>query len=123
MPQLTLEFSKNIFEKNGMVSLLTQCHQFIAETLPTDIMGCKSRAIEHTCYCVGDGEANNAFVHVTLKVLPGRNSETLALLGNGIMEILADYFAESAKTHQLQITLEIDELPQTYFKMAFGMSS
>ncbi|MEO8400318.1 MAG: hypothetical protein ABI597_00805 [Gammaproteobacteria bacterium] len=47
MPQLILEFSSNIVEKNNFDNLFKGCHSILEKILPTDIESCKSRTIEH----------------------------------------------------------------------------
>ena len=118
MPQLILEYSGNIIEKNNLPNLLLKCHQVLTDNLPTEIAGCKSRAVQRDTFCVGDGSPNHAFVHVNLQVLPGRSLEVLQKVGNHLMQALKDYFAESLKKFKLQLTIEISELPKTYFKYA-----
>jgi len=81
MPQLILEFSSNILEKNNLVTLFQECHSILEKKLPTDIDSCKSRAIECHDYYIGNGEPNNAFVHISLKIMPGRSLDTLKKCG------------------------------------------
>ena len=116
MPQLILEHSSNILEKNIVFTALKKINIFLNETLPTDLSSCKSRAVEYDTYCIGNGDKNNAFIHVNLKVMPGRNVDKLNEVGNGLIYILKECFCESAQSLNLQITLEIDELKTTYFK-------
>jgi len=116
MPQLTLEFSSNLLEKNNLTNLFKQCHTILSETLPTQLSSCKSRAIKCKRYVVGDGHPDNAFVHINLKVLPGRTLEKRNILGEKIMETLKQFFSDSINKLNLQITLEIMELQPTYFK-------
>lgn len=118
MPQLRLEYSANVLEKNNMTQLFEACHKTLVEILPTDIKTCKSRAIECESFYVGDGNPKNAFVHVALKVLPGRDAEVLKKVGEVIMDILKNYFSQSLQAFNLQITLEVMELEKTYFKVA-----
>ncbi|VVC76387.1 5-carboxymethyl-2-hydroxymuconate Delta-isomerase [Aquicella siphonis] len=118
MPHLTLEFSDNILEKENLSVLFQQCHELLAQTLPTQISGCKSRALEYKNFYIGDGGTMNAFVHADLKVLPGRPEDLLINAGENIMEILKSHFTESRSKLQLQITLEISALEKTYFKFA-----
>jgi 5-carboxymethyl-2-hydroxymuconate isomerase len=118
MPQLTLEYSSNIIEKTNLVSLLKSCHELIASELPANIASCKSRAMERDVYCVGDGNLQNAFVHLTLNVLPGRDEAARTRVGEKLLALLKDYFSRSLASLQLQITVELDELPKTYFKFA-----
>lgn len=117
MPQLTLELSDNVLEKHDLNNLFQRCHLILAEILPTSIESCKSRAIEHTAYYIGNGAANNAFVHVNLKIMAGRSYDTQNTAGLEVMELLKSHFAKSLATLNLQITLEIDELQKTYYKI------
>jgi 5-carboxymethyl-2-hydroxymuconate isomerase len=117
MPHLLLEFTSNIFEKDNIANLLQKCHSILVNTLPTEIESCKSRAIEHTLYSIGNGDPNNAFVHVSLKILPGRSTETLSKTSEHIMDLLKRHFHESSNKLNLQLTLEIMELQKTYFKI------
>ncbi|MDQ2993548.1 MAG: 5-carboxymethyl-2-hydroxymuconate Delta-isomerase [Pseudomonadota bacterium] len=118
MPQLVLEFSANITEKNTMNILFSECHTALATMLPAELASCKSRAYESSFFCVGDGRKDNAFVHVALKVLTGRSVETLNRVGEHLLTILKRYFAQSSHDLNLQISLEIMELENTYFKSA-----
>ncbi len=118
MPHTSLEYSANIIEKNNLSDVLKKINKFLSETLPTELFSCKSRAVECGVYCVGDGDPNNAFVHVNLKVMPGRSVDKLNDVGNGVMDVLKKYFLESAQQLNLQITIEIDELQKTYFKLS-----
>jgi 5-carboxymethyl-2-hydroxymuconate isomerase len=116
MPQLLLEMSSNVKEQENINHLLQACHAILADRLPTDLASCKSRAIIYDTYCVGDGNSNNALVNLTIKILTGRTQETLTSIGNSIMAILKNYFIKSLQELNLQITIEISELPQTYLK-------
>ena len=116
MPQLILEYSSNVIETDKLQSLFRNFHALMAERLPTDIHTCKSRAIECETYLVGQCQSENAFIHVSLKVLPGRSQETLRAVGDEMMQMMAHHFSVSAKRLKLHMTMEISEL-QTYFKM------
>jgi 5-carboxymethyl-2-hydroxymuconate isomerase len=117
MPQLILEFSSNIVEKNNLANLFQEFHSILEKILPTDIDSCKSRSMECHNYYIGNGDPNNAFVHISLKIMPGRNLDTLKNVGDSMMAILKIYFASSLKELNLQITLEVMELQKTYFKI------
>ncbi len=116
MPQLILEYSSNILEKDNLSDVLKKINKFLSETLPTELASCKSRSIEYDSFVVGDGDPKNAFVHINLKVMPGRSIDKLNKLGQEIIGILKEYFHTSADQLNLQITLEIDEIQKTYFK-------
>ena len=117
MPQLILEYSANIIEKENLINLFQQCHEFLAKSLPTELASCRSRAIKCENYCIGDSAVANAFVHISLKVMPGRSKDTLDSVGQSMMNILTRYFEKSLQQLKLQISLEIIELQPTYFKI------
>ena len=117
MPHLTLEFSSNIIEKNDMKSLFNKCHEALTYLLPTDIEHCKSRAIECSDFYIGNGDKDNGFVHIDLKVMPGRTTETLEKVTAAIMQILNLHFTKSSQSLKLQITLSLHELPTHYLKI------
>lgn len=116
MPQLMLEYSSNIVEKNGLMPLLQKINHFLAESLPADLAACKSRATERDVYCVSDGNPQHAFVHAHLKIMAGRTPEKLNKVGNDFLALLQEYFQASSQQLALQISLEIQELQKTYFK-------
>jgi 5-carboxymethyl-2-hydroxymuconate isomerase len=117
MPHLILEYSSNVYEKDNLTEVLSKINKFLTEMLPTELANCKSRAIEYNTFCLGDGNARNAFVHVNLQIMPGRDIDKLTTVGNGVINILKDYFHQSTRQLNLQITLEIVELTKTYFKL------
>lgn len=118
MPQLILEYSANIIEQANLKNLLSVMNHILTESLPTELSSCKSRVTKHDIYCIGDGSSNNAFVHVNLKVMPGRSMNTLNHVGERLMDMMKEYFSESLQQLKLQLTIEIDELQKTYFKFS-----
>ena len=117
MPQLTLEYTSNIFEKNDIQSLFKKIHHALTEMLPTEISQCKSKAIECTDFFIGDGDKKGAFVHVTLNIKSGRTQQTQETVTAAIMQILKNHFNKSLRELQLQITLELHDLPPIYLKI------
>ncbi len=117
MPQIVLECSENIKEKEFTL-LLLQIHHLLSEKLPTQIEGCKSRVVHHRQYVIGDGSENNAFVHLSIDVLKGRKPELLQTIGEQLLEMLKQAFALSLNSLKLQITVAVGELPDVYVKYA-----
>jgi 5-carboxymethyl-2-hydroxymuconate isomerase len=115
MPHLVLEYSENIIEKHNLKAFLQDCHVLLATTLPTTIPSCKSRAIECALYCVGEGAPDDAFVHLSLKILAGRSPDKIKQTGALLLDKLKKQFSGSINKLNLEITLEITELAN-YFK-------
>lgn len=112
----TIEFSGNILEKDDFHTLFPKCHEVLVKTLPTNLINCKSRAVQYSLYCIGNGHKNNAFIHCDLRVMAGRSDETLRKLIHELMEVLKIHFSASLKILSLEITLEINELQKNYLK-------
>lgn len=115
MPHIVLECSDNIIEKD-FESLLLSIHHTLSENLPTDLSNCKSRVIRCTDVVMGNGDKNQAFVHVTISILKGRSAELLKQVSTLIMNQLVNAFPTSAQQYILQLSIAIPELPDNFEK-------
>lgn len=115
MPQIRIECSTNIVEQN-LKPFFQTCHTLLAQTLPTDLNNCKSRAVACEQYCIGDDQPQRAFVHMQVQVLSGRSAELLTKLGDELLILLQHYFKASMAQLDLQLSVEIQELSPHYFK-------
>ena len=115
MPQIVLECSDNIFERNFSV-VFHDIHQILTEHLPTELASCKSRVIRHTDFFIGEGTTNNGFVHLSISVIKGRSTPLLDSIAKIILEKLKVFFSHSLQELKLQITVAIKALPEVYQK-------
>ncbi len=115
MPQIKLEYTSNIIEKN-FTELFEQLHEILVATLPTKMDACKSRAIKLDNYLVGYGGASTAFVYCSIRVLPGRTDEVLAKAMQQAQALLAKHFSESLTVLDMQISVEVSNLSSHYSK-------
>lgn len=118
MPQITLELSANIIEKNNITLVLKKIHTILATVLPTDIQTCKSRSFICDHFLVGRGDADMAFVHCTLKIMRGRTSQIQKETAEQVLNMLKEAYVESSEALRLQITVEVLEISETYVKFA-----
>ncbi len=116
MPHLTLEYTANINEAVNFADLFQQCHQVLVAGLPTQLASCKSRAVVREHYYVGDGDPQNAFVTLTVKVMPGRKPEILDKVAQELLAIVQQHFILATAQLNLQITVEVAELSPHYKK-------
>ena len=110
MPQITLEYSNNIIVKD-LKALVSELHQIIAEMLPAEISSCKTRIIEHSNYVIGSDTKNSAFIHLSIRILKGRTEEVKNFTAHAAANYLRKNFAELNEALDLQISVEIGELP------------
>ena len=116
MPHVIFELSDNIIEKD-LSQILAQIHQILTDTLPTKLESCKSRVLRYPEFLVGNGNSNNAFIHLSIAVLSGRTREILDLTVNKITVILQNNFKESREKLNLNISVSISDLPAMYYKI------
>lgn len=118
MPHLVLEYSNNIKEKASFEPLFYQLHQILVSVCSASLESCKSRAVPHKIFYVGDGNPKNAFVHLEIRLADGRSLKIREEAGRQILQILGEYFSKSLRDLNLQITVESTEFPRNlYFKI------
>ncbi len=118
MPHLVLEYSNNIKEKGFFKPLFSQLHQILVGVCSASLESCKSRAVAHENYYIGDGNSKNAFVHLEVRLADGRSLSVREETGRQMLKILSEHFSKSLKELNLQITIESKEFPRNlYFKI------
>lgn len=114
MPHLLYECSEEIKSQLSFHMLFIEMHQLLVEILPTKIESCKSRLVGYRQCFIGD-DVNNLFMHLTIKILPGRSIETKNKVGEAALKLLnqqlTDYGLEN-----VAISVELVELAQSYYK-------
>ncbi len=116
MPHLVLEYSSNIIDKNQINTFFKNAHEILVKDLPTKLESCKSRAYESDKYYVGNGSHDNAFIHLSLKILPGRSKAIKDLVAKSLFDLITNTFSQTIKELYLHISVEVDDLSNVYFK-------
>jgi len=121
MPHFVLEYSDNILDQVDFKDFFKKLHTLLVENGPFRLSDVKSRAIAHRQFQVADGKASNAFVHLTLSILKGRDLDIRQALGEKILSLLQEGFSRSFKELNSSFSLEIREMDtRTYFKATSG---
>jgi 5-carboxymethyl-2-hydroxymuconate isomerase len=116
MPHLILEYSKNIDGGLNFEPLFVTLHQLLEKQLPTELSSCKSRCIPQELFFIGDCKIQNAFAHLTIKILAGRTDENKNLIGNAVLKEMSDFFQPLKQKLHLQLSVEVMDLDKHYFK-------
>ena len=133
MPHLTLEYTDNIPINRSFLSLFQAFHEVLVEVGGIKIENCKSRARLVNTYYVGNGEPENAFVHLDVRFMAGRTESVKQSIGMELKRRLITWFevqsggdqagvgASTTSTKGLQITVEVrDIVRREYFKYPEG---
>ncbi|MGQ3889818.1 5-carboxymethyl-2-hydroxymuconate Delta-isomerase [Legionella sp. CNM-1927-20] len=116
MPHLVLEYSNNIDIRPEVTTFFAKAHSLLEKILPTQLASCKSRCINYDNFYIGSGQINNAMVHLTLKILPGRSDLLKEQVGQKLIELMTESFAPRNKNLNLEFSMEIIEASPHYFK-------
>ena len=117
MPHLTLEYSGNLSGLDVRQALMS-LNATLLDSGHFDARDIKSRAIPLEAFQVGDGIESAAFMHVTLRLLSGRTSETRGLLASALLKVLTGVLPRIA-SQSTQLSVEVIELDSVvYAKVA-----
>ena len=113
MPHVIIEYSANLPVQGNFPAFFNACHALLAQALPTDIQSCKSRAVRCDDWAVGTHGQAGAFLHASIRVMPGRSAETLQNTAEQIKQLITTTLLP--KDVPCQLSVEIRDLA-TYVK-------
>ena len=110
MPHIIVEYTKNIKVVANIPALLQKINEtLIAEGDVFPIGGLRARAIELADYYIADGTADDAFVHVTLKIGAGRSEAVKKSAGDQLFKMIEAHFSLLFEERFLALSMEIYE--------------
>lgn len=113
MPHLIYEYTDNLGAEADIPGLLRKSNQVLIDqggVFP--IGGIRARAICLSEYCVADGSADDAFVHLTLKIGAGRSDAQKQKAGDALFEMIKAHFAGIFARRGLALSMEISEFSE-----------
>jgi 5-carboxymethyl-2-hydroxymuconate isomerase len=76
LAHIIIEHSANLRPHLDVPGFIRAVHEAALATGIFPIGGIRTRAYEATAYCIADGHADNAFVHLSIRVGHGRDLDT-----------------------------------------------
>ena len=121
MPHFVLEYSDNILGHIDFRDFFKRLHSLLVQNGPFKLSDIKSRGVPLQQFYVAYGKESNAFIHLTLSILKGRDLSIRQALGEKILAFLKEEFADSCTELNCSVTTEIREMERdTYFKSTSG---
>ncbi|MCB0352573.1 MAG: 5-carboxymethyl-2-hydroxymuconate Delta-isomerase [Bdellovibrionales bacterium] len=121
MPHFILEYSNNVCDKPTAGEFFSKLHTLLGSLGPFQLSAMKSRIVKRKEYCVSDGTKNQAFVHLELSILSGRDEETKARVSKRLLQLLRDHFPETAETMNCSFSVEVRDIESSsYSKESSG---
>jgi len=107
MPHIVIEYTANLGAQARIPELLKTVNQtMIAQDGVFPIGGIRSRALRLDDYRMADGAADDAFVHVTLKIGSGRSEAVKKQICDALFHAVKAHFAEPHEKPYLALALE-----------------
>lgn len=110
MPHFIIEYSSNLDDEIKMQKLMSKLHDTALETGVFPLGGIRFRAVRCDTYLIADGDPENAFVHMTLKLGHGRDEATRREVAEKLFEALKKYFQPVFTRRPLGLSFELVEL-------------
>lgn len=110
MPHQIIEYSANLDARMDVQSLVDGLHQVAMETDGLPVGGLRTRAAKRDQYQVADRHADNAFVHVILKLGHGRPLEVRRAFGEKLFAALCELLEPVSSTSPIAISFEIQQI-------------
>ena len=111
MAHIIVEYSENLDQKKSCrVDLLAQLSQAAVTTNFLPLAGIRARAYCSDAYRVGDGQVDGAFVHVEIRIGPGRDSSAQQHIAQSVFDALTKYFAHESQAIPLALSVELTVL-------------
>jgi 5-carboxymethyl-2-hydroxymuconate isomerase len=126
MPHITLEYSANAVGQVDVQAVLQALHTALLEFEGFALEDLKSRVHCYETYRVGDAAPLNAFVHLSMALLQGRDISVRQRITERCLQILQDAFVPASPGPQdpfVNVSVELREMERaTYGKVrASGM--
>jgi 5-carboxymethyl-2-hydroxymuconate isomerase len=115
MPHLIVEYSSNLDDRLDIRALVGVVHDAAVATGIFELKQIRTRAERREVYVLANGDPENAFVLVTVRMLRGRDQETRRRVGDAIFRALGQYLQPVAEQAPLAVSLEVQEIDPVAF--------
>jgi 5-carboxymethyl-2-hydroxymuconate isomerase len=111
MPHLSIEYSANLEEALDIQALVDRIHETALETGIFPLGGVRTRAERRRYYRIANGDPRAGYIHMIVRIGPGRDEETRRSAGERIFGALCDFTDELYSSRPLALSFELHEIP------------
>ena len=113
MAHFIYEYSANLpADVLNLPGLMEKMHNAAAASGVFPLAGMRSRAIRCEEFRVGDGNPDNGFVNLSMKVGAGRDLDTRMAMGRSLFDILIEHLQPLFASRGLAVSFEMRELEE-----------
>ena len=116
MPHVIVEYSANIEGSADIGALLGVLHRTMIDSTLAETAALRTRAERREIYRIADGNLNNAFVHIVIRMRKGRPQDALKQLGESLLATAENALERTFAAHPVALTVEIHEIEHLTFR-------
>jgi 5-carboxymethyl-2-hydroxymuconate isomerase len=110
MPHIIVEYSANLEPSVDIPALLREVHKAALASGVFQIGAIRTRAERRDQFVIADGDPSNGFIHVDMRIAPGRDAATRMRVAQTVLDVVAgatrDVFARTG----LGLSAEVREI-------------
>jgi 5-carboxymethyl-2-hydroxymuconate isomerase len=114
LPHVIIEYSANLEPRLDVGRLVDAVHEAALATGVFPIGGVRTRAYAARFYRIADGHPDNTFVHLELRVGPGRDAETRRRACDAVLAATCTALDGAAPGIPLGVSLEMHEIDRQF---------
>lgn len=111
MPQITIEYSRNVESRADVPALMRAVHE---ATVGTGLFergyGIRTRAVARDHYLVANQDPANGFVAVIVRIAEGRSTDQREMLADVLFKAVLANLASASASSPLAISLELQQI-------------
>ena len=109
MPHIQIDYTANLAEAVTQGRLVDRVHQAAVDSGIFPVWGIRTFARALNDYRVGNGQAGNGFVNITVRIAPGRNLALRQRITGELFGAMLQAMAPLFENHRLGCQLEVSE--------------
>ncbi|MEE2998814.1 MAG: 5-carboxymethyl-2-hydroxymuconate isomerase [Pseudomonadota bacterium] len=109
MPHIIIEYSENIEKQIRLKALIEEVYAAAIDTGVFPMGGLRIRAAKRQHYKIADGHPDNGFIHVELKIGPGRDETTKTSALKTIFSAVEEFLKPIHENGPLAMSAELNE--------------
>ena len=113
MPHIIVEYSANLENELSVSELVEALHCTALDTGVFPLGGLRTRAERRDIFRVADGDPENAFIAVQVRIGQGRDAATRQRVAESLMGRLEAATADIFRRRGLGLTVEVQEIDST----------
>lgn len=110
MPHVVVEYSANLEEQLDIRALLKKIHDAVLASGVFKVSALRTRAERREVYVIADGDPDNAFIHVDVRMGPGRDATTRMSISQGVLDTIVAETREVFARTGLGLSVEVREI-------------